>query len=66
MTRLGYTPAMIEAAGSDAYNYQGVGCPHHHAHISPGGVLFNHSWTFFLLQETKSWTWGPAWEWTPS
>ena len=36
MTRLGYTPDMIAIAGPDAYNYQGVGCPHHHAGISPG------------------------------
>ena len=36
MARLGYSANMIAAAGSDAYNYQGVGCPHNHADISQG------------------------------
>ena len=36
MTRLGYSASMIAAAGSDAYNYQGVGCPHNLAEISQG------------------------------
>ena len=28
MTRLGYSPLQIQAAGQDASNFQGVGCPH--------------------------------------
>ena len=36
MTRLGYTADMIAVAGPDAYNYQGVGCPHHLAAVSAG------------------------------
>ena len=36
MARLGYSATMIAEAGSDAYNYQGVGCPHNHAGISEG------------------------------
>ena len=36
MTRLGYSVSQIEIAGRDAYNYQGVGCPHGHAHIKEG------------------------------
>merc|ERR1712106_63119 len=36
MTRLGYSTAQIEIAGRDAYNYQGVGCPHGHAAIVEG------------------------------
>jgi len=36
MTRLGYSKSQIEIAGSDAYNYQGVGCPHGHAGLSEG------------------------------
>ena len=36
MARLGYTASMIAVAGSDAYNYQGVGCPHNQAEISEG------------------------------
>ena len=40
MTRLGYSTAQIEIAGRDAYNYQGVGCPHGHAAILEGGTHF--------------------------
>eukprot|EP00092_Neocalanus_flemingeri_P001211 GFUD01001290.1.p1 GENE.GFUD01001290.1~~GFUD01001290.1.p1 ORF type:complete len:595 (+),score=168.40 GFUD01001290.1:46-1830(+) len=36
MTRLGYTKYQIDVAGRDAYNYQGVGCPHGHAAIIEG------------------------------
>lgn len=36
MTRLGYTADHIRVAGEDAYNYQGVGCPHHLANIGLG------------------------------
>ena len=36
MARLGYSASMIAAAGPDAYNYQGVGCPHNLAGISQG------------------------------
>jgi len=36
MTRLGYSKSQIEIAGRDAYNYQGVGCPHGHAHLKQG------------------------------
>jgi len=36
MTRLGYSKSQIEIAGRDAYNYQGVGCPHGHAQLKQG------------------------------
>jgi len=36
MTRLGYSKKQILIAGKDAYNYQGVGCPHGHAAIRKG------------------------------
>lgn len=36
MARLGYSASMIAEAGTDAYNYQGVGCPHNQAEISEG------------------------------
>merc|ERR1719378_1920326 len=36
MTYIGYTPEQIKIAGSDAYNYQGVGNPHKFAHIKNG------------------------------
>ena len=38
MTRLGYSKSQIEIAGRDAYNYQGVGCPHGHAQLKQGSV----------------------------
>ena len=38
MTRLGYSKSQIEIAGRDAYNYQGVGCPHGHAQLKQGRV----------------------------
>jgi len=36
MYHMGYTEEQFEIAGSDAYNFQGVGNPHLHAQISPG------------------------------
>ena len=41
MTYLGYTPAEIEVAGKDAYNFQGVGNPHKHANIQPGEYVLD-------------------------
>ena len=41
MTRLGYTEKEIKIAGEDAYNYQGVGCPHRHAGIQPGDKVLD-------------------------
>lgn len=35
MFELGYTPEMFEMVKTDAFNYQGVGCPHLHANIKP-------------------------------
>ena len=39
MKSLGYTESQIEIAGEDAYNYQGVGNPHKHAHIEKGLLI---------------------------
>ena len=36
MSRLGYSAHEIEIAGDDAYNFQGVGCPHRLAALRPG------------------------------
>ena len=36
LTSLRYTQSEIDFVGSDAVNYQGVGCPHRHALIQPG------------------------------
>lgn len=36
MYHLGYTEEQFQAAGPDAYNFQGVGNPHLHAKIQPG------------------------------
>jgi len=36
MNSLGYTTEHIRIAGADAYNYQGVGNPHLHAHLQRG------------------------------
>ena len=41
MRYLGYTDKEIEVAGSDAYNFQGVGNPHGHAHIQPGETVLD-------------------------
>ena len=41
MRRLGYTDHHISVAGEDGYNYQGVGCPHHHADIVPGDQVLD-------------------------
>ena len=41
MTYLGYTEEEIQAAGPDAYNYQGVGNPHKHANIQPGETVLD-------------------------
>eukprot|EP00977_Amphora_coffeiformis_P008467 scaffold1918_cov154-Amphora_coffeaeformis.AAC.4 len=41
MTYLGYTEEEIKVAGSDAYNYQGVGNPHKHAVIQPGETVLD-------------------------
>jgi SAM-dependent methyltransferase len=41
MTYLGYTKEQIEIAGSDAYNYQGVGNPHIYAKIQPGETVLD-------------------------
>ena len=35
MLKLGYTPEMFEMVKAEAFNYQGVGCPHLHANIKP-------------------------------
>jgi len=36
MYSMGYTQEQFRAAGSDVYNFQGVGNPHIHANIKPG------------------------------
>lgn len=36
MYSMGYTKEQFQAAGSDVYNFQGVGNPHIHANIRPG------------------------------
>ena len=41
MRRLGYSDHHIAVAGEDAYNYQGVGCPHQHANIGPGDQVLD-------------------------
>jgi len=41
MTRLGYTKEQIDTAGIDAYNYQGVGCPHLFADIKEGAKVLD-------------------------
>ena len=38
---LGYAAEEIEHAGSDAYNYQGVGHPHRHVNIQKGEVVLD-------------------------
>jgi SAM-dependent methyltransferase/uncharacterized iron-regulated protein len=41
LTSLHYTPSEIEFVGTDAVNYQGVGCPHRHALIQPGEYVID-------------------------
>ena len=41
MKYLGYSPDQINVAGSDAFNYQGVGNPHKHARIQPGEIVLD-------------------------
>ena len=41
MFELGYTPEMFELVKSDAFNYQGVGCPHLHAKIKPDEAVLD-------------------------
>ena len=36
LRRMRYSEAEIVAAGDDAANFQGVGCPHRHARLAPG------------------------------
>ena len=41
MRRLGYTDQQISEAGTDAYNYQGVGCPHTRAGVRAGDQVLD-------------------------
>ena len=41
MNSLGYTTDQIKIAGSDAYNYQGVGNPHIHAELKEGETVLD-------------------------
>jgi len=41
LTSLHYSPDEIEFVGEDAVNYQGVGCPHRHAHIQKGETVLD-------------------------
>mmetsp|Transcript_15697 Transcript_15697/g.23082 ORF Transcript_15697/g.23082 Transcript_15697/m.23082 type:complete len:667 (+) Transcript_15697:90-2090(+) len=41
MANLGYTDEEFAIAGTDAYNYQGVGNPHLHAKIQPGETVLD-------------------------
>lgn len=41
LTRLGYSLEQIEVAGQDAYNAQGVGCPHKFALLKPGEAVLD-------------------------
>lgn len=39
--RMGYSDAEVSAAGTDGYNWQGVGCPHRHARIREGDTVLD-------------------------
>eukprot|EP00966_Prymnesium_polylepis_P330622 7386246-Prymnesium_polylepis.1 len=41
LRRMGYSEGEIVAAGTDGYNWQGVGCPHRHARIREGDCVLD-------------------------